>query len=107
MAEPVPPLLFGRWVRVREEEVPGGPRVYRPFGHPLPPARGRDGIELRPDGTFRAWTAGPVDAPVGSAPGRWAGAGPARLHLYPAGDTTATVVELVSVTGDRLQLRWP
>lgn len=106
MAEPLPPALFRRWVRAREEEEAGGPRVYRPSGYPLPPARGRDGIELRADGTLLEWTAGPVDAPVRSAPGRWTGAGPARLRLFPVGGE-ATVVELVAATDDLLQLRWP
>jgi hypothetical protein len=103
-----PPEVFGRWVRVPEEEQPGGDRIYRPAGHPLPPARGRDGIEFYPDGGYRRWQPGPVDAPVADHPGRWSTAGPARLRLHPPGDPGAgTVIRVVSVTPDRLVLRWP
>jgi hypothetical protein len=57
------------WVHIREEDQPGV-RVFRPAGHPRPPARGRDAIEFLPDGTARAFTPGPVDAPVGR-PATW------------------------------------
>jgi hypothetical protein len=45
--------------------------VFRPEGYPLPPARGRDGIEFRPDGTAQAYAPGPVDAPVDRPPATW------------------------------------
>jgi hypothetical protein len=67
-AEP-PPELFRRWVHVREEDR-NGVRVYRPVDHPIPPARGREGIEFRPDGTYIGYAIGPTDAPAGTA-GQW------------------------------------
>jgi len=105
-----PDALFRRWVHVREEDTPEV-RVYRPADRPLPPARGRDGIEFRPDGTFLDHRPGPADATIGS-PGRWrtdeAGR---RLELtYPTGDTVDRVsvvgcFEIVAVDDDVLCLR--
>lgn len=95
--------LFRRWVRVPEEDR-AGVRVYRPATDPLPPARGREGIELRPDGTYLIWTAGPVDAPVPSGAGRWTGEPSDRLRLSPdRGD--GETVEVVAVDDRVLQLR--
>ena len=86
-----PPELFRRWVHVREEDEPGGVRVYRPADHPIPPARGRDGVEFRPDGTVVAYAIGPVDAPVAAAPAH---------GLTVAG----TPYRVLSVTADLLRL---
>lgn len=106
-----PVALYRRWARVPEEEA-GGPdrdRRYRPADQPLPPARGRDGIEFHPDGSYQRWWPGPADAPVGSAPGRWTAPEPGRLRLCPPGDPTGPGVDVrvVSVTEDLLRLRWP
>jgi len=103
-----PAALFRRWVHVREEDT-GGVRVYRPADRPLPPARGRDGIEFRPDGTFADLRPGPTDAPVASV-GRWtAAAGGRRLALaYPPGSRATTApagYEIVEVTTEILRLR--
>jgi hypothetical protein len=81
-----PPELFRRWVHVREEDE-GDLRVYRPAGSELPPARGRRGIEFRPDGELLVYAPGPADRPTAS---------PGRIED----------VEIVSVEPDRLTLRW-
>lgn len=78
--------LFRRWVHVREEDE-GDVRVYRPAGTELPPARGRRGIEFKPDGEVLVYGPGPADKPTAS-PGSMAD------------------VEVVSVEPDRLALRW-
>ena len=81
-----PPDLFRRWVHVREEDE-GDVRVYRPAGTELPPARGRRGIEFKPDGVVLVYGPGPADKPTAS-PG------------------SMDDVEVVSVEPDRLALRW-
>jgi hypothetical protein len=99
----LPEALFRRWVHVREEDNPGV-LVYRPADRPLPPARGRDGIEFRPDGTFVDYLPGPADAPTGS-PGRWRADEARRLQLtYPAGRGSAAF-DIVTVDDDVLHLR--
>ncbi len=65
----LPPALFRHWVHSREEDS-GGILAYRPRGFPFPPAFGRDGFELRPDGTFIQFDPGPADGIV-RIPGRW------------------------------------
>lgn len=47
----LPPLLFQKWSHSYEEDN-GNIKAYRPHGYDLPPARGRDGFEIQPDGTF-------------------------------------------------------
>ena len=85
MGDP-PPDLFRRWVHVREEDE-GDLHVYRPAGADIPPARGRRGIEFRPDGEVLVYGPGPADKPTASA---------GRMDD----------VEIVSVEPDRLTLRW-
>lgn len=85
MGDP-PPDLYRRWVHAREEDE-GDVHVYRPAGTELPPARGRRGIEFRLDGEVLVYGLGPADKPTAS---------PGRMED----------VEIVSVTPDRLTLRW-
>ena len=47
----LPRELFQHWIHSREEDR-GELRVYRPADYDFPPARGRDGFELRRDGTL-------------------------------------------------------
>jgi hypothetical protein len=93
----VSPELCRRWIHVREEDG-DGVRVFRPAGRPLPPARGRDGLEFRPDGTFVELRPGPVDAPVAGPPRPWS-VGGSRLDLAEAAH------EIVELSDDVLRLR--
>jgi hypothetical protein len=78
--------LYRRWIHAREEDE-GDLHVYRPADYDLPPARGRRGIEFRPDGELLVYAPGPADKPVAT---------PGRMED----------VEIVSVEPDRLTLRW-
>ena len=78
--------LYRRWIHAREEDE-GDLSVYRPADYDLPPARGRRGIEFRPDGELLVYAPGPADKPVASQ---------GRIED----------VEIVSVEPDRLTLRW-
>lgn len=101
---PLPEALFRRWVHVREEDTPEM-RVYRPADQPLPPARGRDGIEFRPDGTFVDHRPGPTDATTQS-PGQWRTdeAGSCLELTYPNGRSGGRFA-IVAVDTDVLCLR--
>jgi hypothetical protein len=96
----LPHELFRRWLHSHEEDD-GDVRVYRPAGYDLPPARGRRGLEFRPDGELLVYGPGPTDKPQATA-ARWEPAGEHRARLLPSGDE----LEIVSVEPDRLQLRW-
>jgi len=61
MADPVDRhLLAQRWLHSREEDTEGE-MVFRPDGYAFPPARGRAGFELRPDGSLVQLAPGPTD----------------------------------------------
>jgi hypothetical protein len=94
----LPPELFRHWVHSHEEDS-GGLRVYRPAGYRFPPARGRRGFELLPDGSYIAHGPGPADKPT-SRPGRGEAAGDGRIRI---GDQE---LEIVSLEPDRLTARW-
>src|SRR5688572_25960528 len=96
-----PPQLFQHWVHVAEEDT-RDVRVYRPADSPLPPARGRDGIEFRPDGTLCRYLAGPADRPVGRD-GAWRVAAPDTVEITTGEDADRYVIE--SVGDGELRLR--
>jgi hypothetical protein len=78
----LPDCVFQHWVRSHEEDTEEL-AVYRPSGHDFPPARGREGFEVRRDGTF-------IDHPIGAGDenqaiqGEWQPQGPGRLHVRSA-----------------------
>jgi hypothetical protein len=84
VADPV-----GRWVHAHEEDE-GDVRVYRPAGYDLPPARGRRGLEFRPDGEVVVYGPGPADKPQAVA------------RLKPS----AAALDIVSFEPDRLRVRF-
>jgi hypothetical protein len=94
----LPPEAFRRWIHSHEEDT-GDVQVYRPAGYDLPPARGRRGFELRPDGEFLLYGPGPSDKPEVTTE-RWSPAAPGRVRV---GDRE---LEIVSVDSDRLTARW-
>jgi hypothetical protein len=55
-----PPELFQDWVHSFEESS-GQQKVYRPATFSFAPARGRDGFEIRQDGTFISHPIAPGD----------------------------------------------
>ncbi len=53
-------LLHGRWVHAREEDT-ATEQVYRPASFPLPPSRGRSGLQFDQNGTFKRIGIGATD----------------------------------------------
>jgi hypothetical protein len=89
---------LGRWTHSFEEDH-DGLTVYRRDDFAFPPARGRRGVEFRPDGTFVDWAIGRGDAPE-PRNGRWQPSGViARAGAMPGS------ARVVTVTPDRLELR--
>ncbi|GAA1599112.1 hypothetical protein GCM10009789_61460 [Kribbella sancticallisti] len=85
--------------------------VYRRDDFTFPPARGRRGVEFRPDGTFVELQIGRGDAPEPSDTGRWATAGtltrtsPTTDAGMPGG-SAAVAGKVVRVEPDRLEIVW-
>jgi hypothetical protein len=86
----------GRWTHSFEEDH-DGISVYRPDDFAFPPARGRRGVEFRPDGTLVEWAIGRGDAPEARPGGRWDAAG--RI-------TGATQGRIVKAEPGRLEIIW-
>ncbi|HYQ82980.1 MAG TPA: hypothetical protein VEP28_03055 [Rubrobacter sp.] len=92
--------LLGEWVHSYEEDVPGR-RIFRRGGYSFPPARGRDAVELKGDGSAVMREPGPSDMPEGRT-GTWAlEHETVRIDV---GDET-TAMEVVSCDEDRLEVR--
>ena len=102
MTETPADALYGRWYHSHEEDA-GDEMVFRPEGHPLPPARGRTSIDLRPDGTYVESAPGPVDVPVESS-GTWS-LEDDRLVLGGTDDQPGHDWRVTSATADRLTVR--
>lgn len=94
-------LLFQRWIHSREEDTPTE-IIYRPSSFPFPPARGRDGFELRPDHTA-------VDVGISAADGateylgQWHMCGPDKLEVItgPEGEH-GRKIRVLAVEANRL-----
>ena len=74
--------LIGSWMHSHEESE-GGRLVYRPSDYAFPPARGRDGFELRSDGAIERFGPGPDDRQQ-TQHGKWTLSGE-QLRLDVAG----------------------
>ena len=94
--------IAGRWTHSFEEDH-DDVLVYRPPEHDFPRARGRDGIEFKPDGSFVEWAIGRGDAQQ-AIPGRWrtADSGAVQVTTERGGEQ---VLEILSVAPDRLEVR--
>ena len=95
--------LSAAWVHSHEEDTPTA-TVYRPAEFPFPPARGRKGFRLWPDGTLVSERPGPTDR-TETAPGAWSLRGN-LLQLVPVGGAAQTLC-VESVDADRLVIRKP
>ena len=96
-----PTQLQGRWVHSHEEDT-DDEMVFRlaSSGYEFPRSRGRESLELHPDGSYAGTVPGPVDKPEPSGEGGWTLEG-SRLVL---GDR---VLEVASVEGDVLRVKRP
>ncbi len=96
--------IFRRWSQSFEEST-GEITVYRPAEYKFPRARGREGIEFRPDGTFIYWAIGPSDALRGIN-GLWQMEGSGRVHLSFEGNVrTPLVLEILQCDVGILKVR--
>jgi hypothetical protein len=90
------------WLRAHEEED-GSVRVYRPEGHPFPPARGREGLTFHDDGRFEYRAPGSAGT-AGAEEGTWRPT-PDGVRVDVAGQTIP--MQITEVGDDVLRLVWP
>ena len=96
-------LLHGRWVHAREEDT-ATEQVYRPADFPLPPSRGRSGLQFNEDGTFKRIGIGATD--ISSVKqGAWhvdpAKAGQVRVEV----DGQPQTLEIEDLKHDRMTVK--
>lgn len=96
-------LVFRHWRHSFEEDA-DGVEVFRPDGATLPPAFGRDGFEMFPDGTFVQEDIGPADGIV-RTPGRWHGRGARRVTVQFEGRRPDYAFEVLEVDETVLRRR--
>jgi hypothetical protein len=103
MAEPIDRADLARfWVHSREEDT-ATTSVYRPAGYPLPPARGRKGFELKPDGSAVESGPGATDRTQRTS-GTWRLTGNCLELDFPGGEAPRALV-IETVEPDRLVVR--
>lgn len=98
----LPPEIFKHWVHSFEEDTDAY-EVYRPVGFDFPPARGRRGLQISPNGEFILHAIGPADGTV-LIPGHWTTTAEDELSVSLPGCAPFTLT-IVSVDDDVLQLR--
>src|SRR5215218_9549950 len=99
----LPRQLFRHWIHSREEDQ-GDVRSFRTEDFSFPPSFGRDGMELRPDGTFVQDDVGPADG-IDRTPGRWTQQGPGQIAVRFDGEREGYAFTIVSVETDLLRIR--
>jgi len=100
----LPSAIFKHWVHSREEDAKGL-EVFRPHAFPFPVSFGRDGFEVRPDGTLIQDDIGPADGIV-QVPGRWRLAGARRVEVSFGGVREDYSFEIVDLDEAVLRI-WP
>lgn len=94
-----PERLQGRWVHSHEEDT-DDELVFRSAssGYEFPRSRGREALELHPDGSYVGTAPGPADKPEGR-PGSWALEDGNKLVL------PDRVLEITAAEGDVLRVK--
>lgn len=96
-------LLCRHWVHAGEEDTPTE-QVYRPAGFPLPPARGRSGLQFQQDGTFKRIGIGATDVSRVDE-GAWQIADPNANQVRVEVDGRPQLLDLQDLQQDRLSIK--
>ncbi len=97
-----PEHLYGRWRHAHEEDTDRD-MVFRPATAKLPPARGRRGLDLKPDGSYAELRPGPDDRPEERS-GRWGVEGD-WLVVETEGGASRSAMRIVAADGDAIVVR--
>ena len=97
----LPAAIYQRWRHSHEEDTEGM-EVYRPASHEFPPALGRQGFEIKPDGEFVAYLIAPGDG-TREVQGRWTASDSEVLTVQLEGERAAPYsLRVISVGADKL-----
>ena len=104
MDGPHPEELIGSWVHSHEEDTEAV-RVYRPASFDFPPARGREGFEIKEGGECIYHGIAPADGST-SEPASWSWEGDNTLIIRPKAEGAENMVmEVVSVNEEMLKVK--
>ncbi len=96
--------FFQHWVHSHEDDGPDY-RAFRPSDFSFPPARGREGFEIKKDGSFVHHQIGPADAPV-VVEGKWTMKDKSTLKVtLSAPDSPSFELHIAEVQKDMLKLK--
>lgn len=96
-------MLQKTWLHSQEEDR-GDTLVYRPNSYNFPPARGRTGFTLEPDGTFRQYDIAPTDG-LEENPGKWQLRDDKFLDItFPTKKAAPFEVEVISAQPEMLKV---
>ena len=95
-----PERLQGRWLHSHEEDT-DDEMVFRSdsSGYEFPRSRGREALELHPDGSYAGTVPGPTDKPEAAGGGSWTIEDGNKLVL------PDRVLEITAAEGDVLRVR--
>ena len=94
-------VLHKRWIHSHEEDGPHE-MVFRPDGFRFPPSRGREGFELRSDGSLTEIGIAPTDG-AQTSQGTWELGSKAQLLFYKGSKKEPVrVLPVVSASEERL-----
>ncbi|MEJ7589264.1 MAG: hypothetical protein WKI04_17040 [Ferruginibacter sp.] len=99
------PLLYQHWIHSFEDDATennttASYKTYRPYGFAFPPARGRDGFEIRRNGMFISHSIAPGDGNL-NIEEKWTLDGD---NLTIIGQTGAAVFKIKSLNKEKLIL---
>ena len=100
----LPKEIFRKWGHSFEEST-GEITVYRPAEYEFLRARGRAGIEFKPDGMFIYWAIGPADKGLGIN-GHWLMEGSGRVRVsFERNVRAPLVLEILQCDAEILRVR--
>ena len=100
----LPASIFKAWMHSREEDK-GGVKVYRPKDYKFPPARGREGFEIKKDGEYVLLAIGAADG-TEKVKGKWKLTGKNKVTVtFPGTDREKITFEVVSCDGKVLKIK--
>jgi hypothetical protein len=98
------PAVFKHWVHSFEEDT-GGIQTYRPASYNFPLSRGREGFEVKENGTFIRHSIAPADG-IEKIPGTWTAAGENKLRIqFNSSDFIPYTIQILQASDTLLTLK--
>ena len=98
-----PQEIFKHWIHSHEEDTKDV-TVFRSSGYNFPPARGRQGFEIKQNGEFVQYRIGPTDR-LEKFAGHWKAEGKGKIIAYFENNKVVSyTINIISCTNDLLEI---